>query len=168
MKTSPEDAGPPGSVSVARKGPARLLALLAMAVYAACLPLPAIYADNWAGPETFWTGLDVLAAGWLGLLEANIAWYANVLFLVGVVRLLLGRLARNGWIFLAAALVACDSYLLTEIWYNEGNPSPVKGLGPGFYLWIGDFLMASALSAWLQRRHAGPPSPTSGHSSKKP
>lgn len=98
--------------------------------YVASLPFPGIYAKNWAGAEKFLSGLEVLEVSWLGLLQGNFAWFVNVIFVIGIIRLLFGLTAKNSVLFAIAIALGSTSFLLKEVCYNEGNPSPVTGLGP--------------------------------------
>jgi hypothetical protein len=103
-----------------------------LAVFFASLFFPALlFADH--EPQS---GATLLAWGWWGLLTFDFAWFANPAYLAAMLALAL-RFHRAARILSAIAVaLACLSFTTTEWWFNEGNATPVLGLGPAFYLWL--------------------------------
>ena len=90
-------------------GIARLWCALIVAPWlmALCAPYRACGFD---APGAQLHGYWLLAIGWIGPLAANFGWYANVLLLMGVARLAMGRLPGN-WTALAGLGLAASALL---------------------------------------------------------
>ena len=95
-------------------------------------------------------GYLMLLIGWLGPLQLQVAWYANPLILVAIVRRLTSR--GRGWWGLCALLVAIPSLL----WVNATADTPgyVCGHLAGFYLWLGSSCLL-AVADGLDRSRRG-------------
>lgn len=121
-------------------------------VWLLSLALPAV--DVRGGP-TF-SGLDLLLRGWEGASRGVFAWFANPLFIVGLV-LALARRERAGLVVSALALVLGLSSFAAEAVLRRVQPVPDLTLLAGFYVWLAA-LAALGLRAWLAvscRRHGG-------------
>jgi hypothetical protein len=121
-------------------------ALLAIALYLVSLGLPALQFEHHA-PEL---GISLLIWGWWGLMFLNLAWLANLNFFYGVYEFLHGE-RRNALISSGVALALGCFSLATRNWYfNEGAPTPIASLGPGFYLWMLSFAFLLLASLGLR------------------
>jgi MFS family permease len=130
-----------------------VLTLIAVALWAASLAFVAIalYADQ---RKVY--GAEVLALGWLALVGFNFAWLANPLFLLGALRLLLGKSA--GGLTILAGLVSLDTFRVNAYPLNEGGAtSQVYGYGWGAVLWFLSFtiLIVAAGTRWLELSQPG-------------
>ncbi len=160
-----------------------LFIALAAVAYCACLALPAVvYKEHeykapcldgppvrdaqgaWScghtrtEPVTTDSGLDMLASGWLGMLELNFAWWANILgFGAFVVAVAAGPQRVTSVLALTGFAFGLQSF------QYDGRPGagtwhtlPVDHLAIGFYVWEGFFLLlaASQWRAWLPQQPA--------------
>jgi hypothetical protein len=122
----------------------KLLSVAALALWFCSLALPCLV---FRSGET-WTGGQILLMGWLGVLQANIAWFANFFFWYGIICLLSGKVPIVTAIL--AVLLSLDTFLLPGLprWMGEGGPRhhPVIGYGWGTVLWfLSIFLMLVAV-----------------------
>jgi hypothetical protein len=77
--------------------------------------------------------------GFVGLLAACPAWFANLLLIWLCIRLLKGR--RTGfWLSVVAFAVAASAYMLPAI-YGDNETDTIVSRRIGFYLWLGSFLV---------------------------
>ena len=117
---------------VSRHLSARALTVLAIVLWGSSLAFVAL--ALYAGERKVY-GAEVLATGWLALLGLHVAWFANPLFLLSAVRLLLGKSAVTLSILAAVAsldTVRFKTYLLDE----GGATTQVYGYGWGAVLWF--------------------------------
>jgi hypothetical protein len=129
----------------------------------ACIvPALAFVNNNYADSYQTWSGFDLLAIGWMGVLIGQLGWYANPLLWLGVVALLLRRL------YIAMALVCLSLCLALNTFFLYLQPVPADAASTnrllfqhpqvGFFLWIGSILVigAGAVFLWvLERNRAG-------------
>ncbi len=97
-------------------------------------------------------GLEVLASGWLGLLDGTIGWYANIALVFAIV-FLWENLKISVISSTLGLLIALSSLLYKKSWLDE-NCAPyeiVGGWGMGFYLWLSCFciLLLSAVIIYI-------------------
>lgn len=95
-----------------------------------------------------WPGAGVLMFGALGLFSdtpANQTWLANPLLAFGWV-LLLVRRKGPALVFCGAAAATAASFLMfDEVLVSErGTPSTITGIAPGYWLWLGGTVAATA------------------------
>jgi hypothetical protein len=110
----------------------REIAFVALAFWAISLLLPVFV---FYPEQERWFGVQILLIGWLGAADFMFAWFANVFFLWGFVRLKAGRPS----IALAAVtlLFALDCLRVSAIPLNEaGGRTPIWGYGWGFLAWF--------------------------------
>lgn len=80
-------------------------------------------------------GFEIVAMGWLSPLVGNFAWYANLFFLYGFTRLIVGKSAVKSSIF--AVLLSLDTFRFNQYLLDEGGATtPVYGYGWGAVLWF--------------------------------
>lgn len=103
--------------------------------------------------ENSFSGLGILAMGWLSPLAFNFAWFANLFFWWSAVEVFSGRVPLKA--SLLALLLSLDTIRFTEIVLNEsGGSTPVFGYGWGAVLWfVAIVLMLAAVGA--RRRELG-------------
>ena len=144
--------------------------IASVAMFVGSLFLPGLGFDP-VSPGTTWPGWALLLGGWLGIFSCCPAWFANPLYLIGLLVLALdkpaGHLAR---LCLLAAPVVGASVVIMVI---RGVPSDESGipdhwthahLKSGFYLWM-TALAIAAVAAWLPAKerasiiaeHGAPP-----------
>jgi hypothetical protein len=92
-----------------------------------------------------WRAYQILALGWLGLLDGTIAWYANVFLVLGLLHL--GR--RDGRCLTRAVLGLCtglSALLYQDMFYDEKlfPRVPVVDWSAGYFLWLSCFLVLVA------------------------
>lgn len=123
--------------------------MVALAIWICSLPLTglALYAK-----QEHMQGYSILLMGWLSPLVLNFAWFANLFFLYGILRLLYGSVPIASSIL--AALLSLDALRLQQLVLNEGGTTtPVYGYGWGVVLWfLSIFLMLAAVG--IRRREA--------------
>ncbi len=117
-----------------------LLVLIPAALYVVACCLPAIEWKNSAKPNDVSIGLRALALGWAGLFAGVLAWYANPLWLAGVV---LTALRKPMWGIvpgLIAITIACTVFrdIGRELPADEGDVAKMTmiRLLPGCYVWL--------------------------------
>lgn len=127
---------------------------VACGLYAGSLFLPALEFEG-REPEYGWW---VLAVGWAGLALFNFAWFANPCFLMAIGHLYHGNPKKAFRYALVGFILALDSFLLRRVYFNELSPTAVLGLGLGFYVWLGSFIVIVAASVMLEKGADGSPS----------
>jgi hypothetical protein len=130
--------------------PARTLMLIAMVVYAACLPFDAICID---GNCSSWPAWSLAAFGILGVLlsDPGIAWFANPILAFTWLSIFLNW----RWLAIAAGLGATAlalSFLGHQtIIANEGGlVQKITGVRLGYWLWVASMGL-TVVSALLLR-----------------
>lgn len=101
-------------------------------------------------------GLEVLMGGWWGVLLMNVGWFANVAWAISIFQKMKGRSKPAFFWSLCAAVLSLEGFAVTEWWFNEGVGTPVKSLGPGFYLWFAAIVFLFIVNGLTIRR----PSPS--------
>lgn len=104
-----------------------------------------------------WRGIEILAWGWLGLFDCTIAWYANVLLVLG-----LYQLSRNDAMSLKCAVlglfIGLSALLYEDMFYDDKlfPTVPVVDWSAGYFLWLSCFivLIASASMGLYQAKMA--------------
>ena len=116
--------------------PAKRLAGMAFIIWLCSLPLTGIklYFHIYA-KEAWIYGYNILATGWLSPFVGNFAWFANLFFLYGVVKLRAGKPAITSSII--AAILSLDTFRFDQLLMNAGgSTAPVYGYGWGAVLWF--------------------------------
>ena len=121
-------------------------------IYFLCLVLPAIYLDN----EDVWLGAHVLLIGWLGVLKGQFGWFANPLWLISMICLLLRLRITTIVVAFLAVLVGFTSLSLigTEIPKNEagvGGSLIVSSFGPAWNVWLSALATPGISAIWLKK-----------------
>lgn len=132
----------------------RMLAMAAVALWLISLSQPALIIDNGTGKPALWSGLSVLATGWMGFGLASAAWYANPPFLYAVYRLLV-RDAVPWVAAIASLLLALDTFRLEVL--PGGGRADVYAYGAGVAVWIASLGVLSLAVAWREKEVAGAP-----------
>jgi hypothetical protein len=131
----------------------RIAGIATLLVWGASLALPVLTA---CGPGyDHAPGVFVLAIGWLGLLEFQPAWIANVLMVI-VAIMLLARQRAPVWLGIVTALIAACGLYLPAI-YDDRGEVPICHYHVGYYLWFvaaGVALIGTFLSRPLQPARA--------------
>jgi hypothetical protein len=124
------------------------------------LSLAAPVANTGHGKDQSWPGWSMLAIGWLGVLTAQFAWFANPIFFAGISHIFTGyaggmsRLA----IFILLVPLSADALLWHAIYGSAAGPVRILGFGPGYYLWLAAMaglaltLAESLLADWIQSK----------------
>ena len=95
--------------------------------------------------------------GWLGLPFGIIGWYANPLFVVGLILFAFGRIQLSMRIAIVATLIALSSVLLRWPLFTFG-PDRTQGAeisapfsyGSGFYTWLGAMILLATVTSIVQ------------------
>ncbi len=66
----------------------------------------------------------------------NVGWFANVAWAISIFQKMKGRSKPAFFWSLGAAVLSLEGFAVTEWWFHEGFGTPVRSLGPGFYLWF--------------------------------
>lgn len=130
------------------------IVILIFGSWAYSLTLPAAYFVRFPGPVP---GYDVLLLGWMGIVNFQPAWLANIgLFFVLLIFLHEGRpggcLLVGGGIVMGLCAIAA---LFWDSWPQGTNYKTPIVRGPGFYFWIaavaGTALASLARAATLSK-----------------
>jgi hypothetical protein len=127
----------------------RWLALGALLLFFAALPLPAI---DGSGFPAF-TGLDVLKQGAGAWHDGVVAWYANPVFLLALIAGFFRRFRLALGLAIAGILLALSSFTAGTVAESTGRSVPAFGFAIGFYLWLFAFavlLLASAVGIYKE------------------
>jgi hypothetical protein len=124
------------------------LATLIVALYGLSIVLDVFhFRGMWAfNSGTAASGGEVLLYGCLGIVVGAIGWYANLLFLPGLILFSLGNLQPARWIAVAALLIALSSLLLRGLPNGSGlgGATPIASFGLGFYTWLSSLALLAA------------------------
>jgi hypothetical protein len=90
------------------------------------------------------SGGELLLIGWVGIFAGAIGWYANLLFVPGLILFAFGNYRVSRWIALAALVIALPSLLIREWPSGSGPAQPIASFGPGIYAWIGSMVLLTA------------------------
>lgn len=130
----------------------RLLAGLALVLWCASLALPGLVFHE--GKDRILWGWQILLSGWLGLLMANPAWYANIFFFRVVFSTLAGGIPKKA--ALISVALALSAFFVQTIPVNEaGVERYVFGFGWGCMLWIVAVLLSAVAVGMLEREKTG-------------
>jgi hypothetical protein len=113
----------------------RLVALGALALYAASLWLPV--ATTTLVSEQVIPGYEILVTGFLGAFDGQFAWYANPLMIWSMAWLFTRR--RVSWVGVVMSLVMLGLALSAFTWARlptDAGYYELTGRAAGFYLWI--------------------------------
>jgi hypothetical protein len=121
-------------IGVAMLTPARLRPLWAL-LWLGSLALPV--AATGPHPTDFGAGWLILCTGWLGVIVLQFGWFANIAFIIAVVRFLLRRSGKVGDTAILAVLVpsTLDALLWRQM-YGDNGSVPIQVFGVGYYLWF--------------------------------
>jgi len=104
------------------------------------------------GDSSFLFGLICLLFGF-----SYLPWFANPLFVLGIIFLLLKRFSLAVAASGLSVILATTTLFIREAPYNEaGHTASVIGYGLGFYLWLGSIsvlLLTSLLATFVRTRN---------------
>ncbi|MBY0526668.1 MAG: hypothetical protein K2R98_24945 [Gemmataceae bacterium] len=121
------------------------LAFVVVLWYAGSLFLPVFYIEDHS-PQY---GIQVLMFGWFGLVAGIIGWFANPLFLFGLLLCLFCRFRTVFWLSAVGLLIALTSFSLHTVGYTDEGPETLTGFGAGFYCWLASLVLLTVGSLWL-------------------
>ncbi|MEO6002768.1 MAG: hypothetical protein ABIZ04_06805 [Opitutus sp.] len=120
-----------------------LLASGVLYVVGCCLPALE-FRDGKNVPDIMF-GLRALAVGWSGLFAGVMAWYANPIWLFGVIAMAFRRPFPAVLAGVAAIAIALLTYSAVgrELPGDEGNvtKTTIVSVLPGFYFWLGSLVL---------------------------
>ena len=133
----------------------RLALLIPMALYAVACCLPAIefhYSDGHT--EALW-GISIAVTGWSGIFVGIYTWFANPLWLLGLILAFFGKRTAAVALGLLTIPIALTTYSIPgrELPADEGNVNHMTALRllPAFYVWVAA-LAAMPLAALIPNR----------------
>jgi len=104
------------------------------------------------GDSSFLFGLVCLLFGF-----SYLPWFANPLFVLGIIFLVLKRFSLAVAASGLSVILAATTLFIREAPYNEaGHTASVIGYGLGFYLWLGSIsvlLLTSLLATFVRTRN---------------
>jgi hypothetical protein len=104
------------------------------------------------GDSSFLIGIICLLLGF-----SYLPWFANPLFVLGVIFVLSKRFSLALAASVLSAILATTTLFIREAPYNEaGHMACVIGYGPRFYLWLASIsvlLLTSLLASFLKTQH---------------
>ena len=105
-------------------------------LFAASLILPAIAETYPGGMRIDEQGYLILAMGWMGILIAQVGWFANPLWLLGLILLWRQRWKGAAIASVLAVLVGAVSFMLYRTGLPSDSGATIKaGLLVGFWVW---------------------------------
>ena len=126
-------------------------------LFAAACALPALHLT---GRREVWTGVELIAMGWMGLTLGQYGWLANPAVLIALLLAMRGRTSLAIiFSFIAAALGLHTLWLLgheIKLGDEPFNTVRVVSLGAGYYVWMTGLLQPLAVASLL--RHQRPKS----------
>lgn len=125
----------------------KLLAIFLAVGWTVSLALPVAVTGSQSGEV--WPGFAVLIIGPLGVLVMQFAWFANVLFVVALVLMLLRQppsVTLSLVVAVPLGLLALDALRWDRIEGDNGH-AMILSYGAGYYLWLGVMLAAAAALA---------------------
>lgn len=121
------------------------IAVTATGVYLYSLFLPALLFER-SAPLS---GYKVLMLGWLGLLQADLAWYANPLLFFAFRSFLKGYPGRAAALGFVALALGATAPLARLWWFSEAVGTKILALGEGYGFWMASialFICAALVS----------------------
>ncbi|MBN9659823.1 MAG: hypothetical protein J0H49_16680 [Acidobacteria bacterium] len=119
--------------------------LASLGLYAIACCLPALAFRKTGSPDDIMLGLRALAVGWSGIFAGVLGWYANPLWLLGLLLIALRKPTAAAIAGVLAVALACTVFsdLGRELPADEGNVTKTAILRvlPGFYVWVASFLL---------------------------
>lgn len=115
--------------------PSVLLGLLAFFLWLLSLTGTAFVTDHGTNPEAS-LGYMVLGMGWLSLLAANIAWYANLTFLLGSISIIFTNKSAIA-LSISSFILSLDTFRFTSI--PGGGRADIYAYGLGSVFWFASF-----------------------------
>ena len=128
-----------------------LLILLLFGISLAC-PVAAITEASRASPRhvDYLTGLNLLAFGWLGPMQASFAWYANLPLVFCLVQMLRAQPPSFGLTSFTALLAATSLLPFANLSALDGwHMGLVRG--PAVWLWLASFCMLFGTALYARR-----------------
>ena len=117
------------------------LILASGAAYTTSLFLPGILTRTQA-----LHGIYILVNGWLGILQLQLAWYANPAYFLALLLLLLERPKAARIAATLAVVLGLTSFVAREWWFHEGFGTPITGFGSGLYVWLAALVLLALAS----------------------
>ncbi len=113
-----------------RKKPIHLW--MSLGLFAVCLALPGYYVKEWHEPHM---SLSLLLIGWLGPIDDHYSWFANVFFLIALLKY---REPKFSYMFGFIALAFALSFLGHEkiLIDGGGGHAWITAYGLGYVLWV--------------------------------
>lgn len=128
------------------------LALFLVACVAPCLE----FLNTNTSSMDVMQGFQILLMGWMGVFVGQLAWFANLLFALGLLLLSLRR--RTGAVICGtmAVVVASDTFVLfsQQLPANEGDVGKLilQHLRAGFYVWAAALVLLPLGALVLRQR----------------
>jgi hypothetical protein len=110
------------------------------------------------------SGTFVLAQGWMGVFTGDLAWFANPLYVVALMLVMLKCYRATILIAAACAAIGLLSYGAEAWWFAENKGTSIDSLGPAFKVWEISFLLLllGALALWVASNNSFKPKPLRG------
>jgi hypothetical protein len=135
----------------------RALPKLAIALYLVSLASPCVLSDDY--PEDHYIfGIEILLEGWIGVIAAELHWYANLVFFYVIYRAWNHRHIPAKGLFSALLLLPAITVLFPVVRTSYGtitlSPylSTMKAVLFGTYIWSACMLLGAIICALSRRR----------------
>lgn len=113
------------------KGLKHLSIWISVALYVACLGLPAYYSGSTHDSAI---SLGLLMIGFLGPFFGHYSWFANLFYLFALI--FFGKPKLSALLGVLALILGLSFLFHSQISFGEGGPVRIIGYGYGYYLWI--------------------------------
>jgi hypothetical protein len=122
---------------------AQALGWFALLLWTLSLFIPAVR----DGQTEIIPGYAILAIGWLGVLMLQFGWFANIVFIYTISRILLGYRTSILWGLCLLALLISSVYwaYFGSMIYDNGS-RPINERFAGFYFWVASMATTALVS----------------------
>jgi hypothetical protein len=118
----------------------KIILIASLGLFAIACCLPALEFSKSQNPKDVLSGANVLAVGWSGIFAGVIAWYANPVWLFGLIMAYIGKPKWAAIAGVIALLIGCTTFSLfgQELPADEGgvNHMTLTRTLAGCYVWL--------------------------------
>ena len=118
----------------------RILLIVSLLLFVVACCIPSMEFTGKPEGNTIMTGATVLANGWAGLFSGVFGWYANPLWLLGLILAFIGKPKLGAASAVLAIAIACTTFSTfgKSIGTDEAGQNYIKlvRLLPGCYVWL--------------------------------
>jgi len=120
---------------------------LSLAVFICCFFYPAFNPSSSRPTDP----VALISIGWLGPMDGHFSWYANLLYLISILKSGKNRTAMK---FSLGALILALTFLTKNSMFNGSGVTKIDEYGIGYFLWVFAILILfiGQLTTFLYRK----------------